>query len=144
MSLRSILVLSIVLLLAIMLACSADKGPPLLATDVEVTPAIPGMSMRAGYLTLKNNSAEDIRITHVSSPQIRSVEIHETVIENDIAKMRKVAELIIPPGETLRFERGGLHLMLTEVDNETSEVSLSLHSDDQLLLTLNTRVAENK
>lgn len=142
MSLRSFLVMSIVLLLAILLACSTDDGPPLLVKDVEITLPMPGMSMSAGYLTLHNNSQSDIRITQVTSPQFDAVEIHETIVENDIARMRRVDELLVAPGETVRLERRGLHLMLKEAKEDISTVNLSLYSDDLLLLTLTTRTEE--
>jgi len=141
-SLRSFLVMSIVLLLAILLACSTDDGPPLLVKDVEITLPMPGMSMSAGYLTLHNNSQSDIRITQVTSPQFDAVEIHETIVENDIARMRRVDELLVAPGETVRLERRGLHLMLKEAKEDISTVNLSLYSDDLLLLTLTTRTEE--
>jgi copper(I)-binding protein len=134
--------MSIVLLLAILLACSTDDGPPLLVKDVEITLPMPGMSMSAGYLTLHNNSKSDIRITQVTSPQFDAVEIHETIVENDIARMRRVDELLVAPGETVRLERRGLHLMLKEAKEDISTVNLSLYSDDLLLLTLTTRTEE--
>lgn len=142
MSLRSLLVFSIVLLLAIMLACSTDDGPPLVVSDVEITSPMRGMSMSAGYLTLDNKGQNEIRITHVTSPQFAAVEIHETIVENDIARMRRVDELLIAPGETVRLERRGLHLMLKQARQDISTVNLSLYSNELLLLTLVTRIEE--
>ena len=59
---------------------------------------MPGMQMTAGYLVLHNNSDEDIAIDRVASPQFGKVEMHETVIEDGIAKMSALAEIVEAEG----------------------------------------------
>ncbi len=140
MSLRSFLIFSGVLILAVLLACTDAPMPPLVATEVEITHPLPGMTMSAGYLTLTNNSDVAIRITSVSSPQVGSVEIHETVIEDEISRMRPVRVLVVGAGETLRMQRGGLHLMMRSLDEQTSAITLNLYADDRLLLSLGTHL----
>ena len=125
-------------MLAVLLACTDPPVPPLVATDVEVTQPLPGMNMSAGYLTLTNNSEQAIRITSVSSPQFGSIEIHKTVIENEISSMRPVSELVVGAGDTLRLERGGLHLMMRQLDAHANSITLNLYADEQLLLSLTT------
>ena len=92
--------------------------------------------LRAGYMTLTNNSDDVIRITRVSSPQYGAVEIHQTSIENDVARMRAVGELIIPPGETVRLERSGMHLMLMQQADDVEMATLNLYSGDRILLSI--------
>ncbi len=115
--------------------CSETK-PPLEASDVDVTRSMPGMKMSAGYLKLRNNSSEDIAITHVTSPQFGSVQIHETVIENDIARMRKLDKLVVPAGGEAILERGGKHLMLMRASDSGDAVTLNLYSGETLLLSI--------
>ena len=120
-------------------ACAPKESPPLVATGVEITAARPGMAMRAGYMTLENNGSEPVRITHVTSPQFGAVEIHETIIEDDIARMRELDALEIAPGETARLERGGKHLMLMRPSPQAadaSEFTLNLYAGDELLLSV--------
>ena len=76
-------------------ACGAPQ-PPLVANDVEVTKPMPGRHMSAGFMTLMNNTAQDIRITKVTSPQYGLVEIHETRIEDGVARMRELDALVVP------------------------------------------------
>ncbi len=110
--------------------------PPLVATDVEITQAVPGRSVSAGYMTLTNNSDDIIRITRVTSPEYGAVELHTTSIENDVARMRAVGELIIRPGETVRLERGGMHLMLMQQVDAVETATLNLYSGDVILMSL--------
>lgn len=124
------------LTLVLATACSSNIEPPLVARDVVVTRAIPGMTMSAAYLTLTNNSDVPIRIDRVSSPQYDSVQLHETTIEEGVARMRALAEVEIPAGATVTFRRGGKHLMLMRPTGSVDTVSLSFHSGDDLVLTV--------
>ena len=121
--------------LLLLVACGAPQ-PPLVATDVEITRPIPGRSMSAGFLVLTNNTDEAIRITSVTSPQFGSIELHETTIENGIARMRKVDELLVPAGGSVTLERGGKHLMLMQAGELGESVSLQLYDDEGLVLDI--------
>ncbi len=68
-----------------MVACSTEQ-PPLLAGNLKIARPVPGLSMGAGYLTLENNSEQRISITRVHSPELVSVEMHESVLE-DVVRM---------------------------------------------------------
>lgn len=118
--------------------CGGHEGPPLVATNVTVTAPAAGMPMAAGYLEISNRSGATLRITRVSSPEYRSVEMHETVVEDGIARMRAIPVLEIADGETIIFERGGKHLMLMQPFGEPGTITLNFHSDDVLLLSVGT------
>ena len=127
----------IVLLAACLLgACDAKQDAPLVATDVIVYQSVPGSIMRAGYLTLTNNTEATITIDQVTSPEFGSVEMHETILEDGIAKMRAMPSLSIPAGESAHFERGGKHLMLMQADENIETVTLQFHSGSALLLSV--------
>ena len=125
-----------VLMALFVAACSSESGPPLAVSDVEVTRPMPGMSMSAGYLVLRNASSEATTITHVSSPQYGSVEMHETRIEDGVSRMRKLPEVVVEPGSNVVFERGGKHLMLMRPADDLSNVTLNFYSGDALLLSV--------
>ncbi len=127
--------LTILLALALT-ACSSEPTPPLAVSDVELTKPMPGMSMSAGYLVLRNASSEATTITHVSSPQYGSVEMHETRIEDGVSRMRKLPEVVVEPGSNVVFERGGKHLMLMRPADDLSNVTLNFYSGDALLLSV--------
>ena len=125
------------LLLVLFGACSADTQPALVASDVTITQPMPGMAMSAGYLTLTNNAAETITITRVSSPSYASVELHETVIDDGIARMRRLEKIEIPAGTNTMLAPGGKHLMLMQPTKVAADsLSLQFYDGDTLLLTV--------
>jgi len=121
-------------------ACGGGTKPPLVATGIIVTEPVPGRSMSAAYLSLANNSDEMISISRVTSPEFGSVEMHESLLENGIAKMRRIEELTIPAHSSVLFERGGKHLMLMRPSGTPNTVSLSFYSGDTLLLSVSAAV----
>lgn len=130
------------LLLSLVAACAPEPGPPLVVSDLEILEPMPGRSMTAGYLLLENRSDAAIEITRIDSAQFGRVELHETVIEDDVARMRRVPALEIPANGSVRLERGGKHLMLMQPAADIGRVRLDLYSGDSLLLTATTELTE--
>ena len=126
------------LLLPLVAACSGEPKPPVVATDVIVMETMPGMKMTAGYMTLRNNTNRDIVVTHVTSPQFDAVELHETIVEDDIAKMREISELQVPANGHVTLQRGGKHMMLMRPTGEDDAVTLQVWSGDTMLLSVET------
>ena len=125
-------------LLAIILvgACSTEPQAPLVATDVVVTRPIPGMQMSAAYLSLTNHTDETIRISRVVSTQYESVQLHESIVKDGVARMRAIPVLEIPAGETITLQRGGKHLMLMQPTGAAESVSLQFLDGDNLVLAV--------
>ncbi len=131
---RIFLIVPVILLAA----CGAEPQPPLVASDVEVSTPMPGMSVSAGYMLLTNNSDADILINSVSSPEFGTVEVHETTVVNGVARMRPISELLIRAGGSVRLEPGGLHLMMMRPQRDIETITLNLHHGDLLLMSLQT------
>jgi hypothetical protein len=71
-----------------------------------------GASIGAGYMRITNNGSTPDRLLSESSDVARSVEFHETTIENGIARMRPLKDgLEIKPGETVEFKPSSYHVM---------------------------------
>ncbi|WP_082989915.1 copper chaperone PCu(A)C [Woeseia oceani] len=70
--------------------------------------------MAVAYLTVHNNTGQDIRIESVHSKLFANAEIHETVMQDGHARMRAMENIEIRAGETLELEPGGVHLMLMQ------------------------------
>ncbi|NIA27408.1 MAG: copper chaperone PCu(A)C [Desulfobulbaceae bacterium] len=130
--------LSFVILLVLFLMACAEDQAPLSVTDVIVTKPIPGMAMSAGYFEVTNNSRQAINITHITSPEFASVEMHETVIKNEVARMRALGALTLQPGETVSFEPGGKHLMLMRPSDNIESVTLQFFAGESVLLSVST------
>ena len=131
------------IIVALMLAACGAPQPPLVASDVEITKPVPGRHMSAGFFVLTNNTDEDILITSVTSPQFGAVEIHETTIDDGIARMRELDELVVPSRSSVKLERGGKHLMLMQAKDLGDSVSLQLLNDSAPVLHIEYRFGEN-
>ena len=103
--------------LMMLAACSAwaqspaVQSPKLVVRDAWTRQA-PGSDVAAVYLTLQNPTKQPITVVGIESSAASHVMIHETKTENGISKMRAHEQLVIAPGETVKFEPGGLHVML--------------------------------
>ncbi|HEV7266412.1 MAG TPA: copper chaperone PCu(A)C [Falsiroseomonas sp.] len=76
-------------------------------------PALARIGTAVAYLRLRNEGSTPVRVIGGSTPVAEGVEIHESMIENNIARMRPRSDgVVLPPGGTVRFEPRGLHLML--------------------------------
>ena len=123
---------------ALLAACSNSPEPPLAASDLIITRPPPGMTMSAAYMSLTNNTDQAIRISKVASDQYESVQLHESTIEDGVARMRAIGALEIPAGETVTLERGGKHLMLMRPTQRGDTVSLRFLDGDDVLLVVTT------
>lgn len=131
-----------VLVLALLGCACSQVSAPLVASDVSVSKPMPGMSMTAGYLTLSNNASQPILITHVASPQFESVEMHESVIEDGMARMYALGELTILAKSSVVFQPGGKHLMLMQPIGQFDTVSLDFYAGKAVVLTVNVTLSD--
>lgn len=114
--------------------CNPESFPTFDIADIVITEPMPGRSMSAGFMTMTNNTDETVSITSVSSPDYGMVEIHESSIEDGVAKMRQIDALEIAPGSTVTLERGGLHLMLMRAKGNPDSVTLRFYDGDTLVV----------
>ncbi len=134
---KNIMYKSILLTLIVLLtACQKTGQESLLIEDAWVREAPPNASMLAGYVTLTNNTEEVLTLTSAASKQFNHVEIHRTVVENGVAKMRHQKELPIPAGESVKLEPGGYHFMLMHPES-------AVKADDEVLITVRFHQADD-
>lgn len=79
-----------------------------------VRAAPPGAKSLAAYLVLHNGCGAAVEVVDVESLDFGMPMIHRTVEEGGMSRMRPAGKLVLAPGESLRFEPGGLHLMLMQ------------------------------
>ena len=76
----------------------------------------------AGYFKIKNISSEDIHLVKVVSKNVKKIELHEIIIEDDIAKMRPTSGgIIIKAGDTMEFKPMSNHLMFFGINKDYKE-----------------------
>ncbi len=88
----------------------ADEG--LQINDAWIPQAPPVAMMHAGYAQVKNTSKQAVVIVAAESADYDAVEIHKTVTEGGMSRMIAQDKITVAAGNTVSFERGGLHLML--------------------------------
>lgn len=101
----------------------------------------PGAKIGVGFLRLKNAGAAAERVITVSSPVAGRVEMHVTMREGDVMKMRQVDSFEIPAGGTFELKPGGAHLMLVDLKRplakgERVPLTLKLESGGELQVDL--------
>lgn len=84
-------------------------------------PTPPNAAVASGYIKLKNNGAEVDRLVNITSPIASSVEVHRSIVEDDVAKMRPVEDLTIEPGKEIDFGAERLHLMFNDPNRQLKD-----------------------
>jgi copper(I)-binding protein len=69
----------------------------------------------AAYFTLRS-SARPTALVAVGSPRVERIELHETRMEGNVARMAPVANIGFPQDGVLTFAPGGKHAMLFGID----------------------------
>ena len=116
------------------LSLSAFASESIVVEDAWIPEAPPVAMMHAGYLSIKNNSQQTIVIVGAQSDAYADVEIHKSVTKDGMARMFKQDEITIAPGQEIKFERGGLHIMLMHPKHPLKigdQVKMELITKDQ-------------
>jgi len=84
----------------------------LMIMDPWIREAPPNSKMLAGYFTIMNHSGKSAEIVGASSDKFEKIELHKTVHEGGVAKMKAQSSVEVGKHATVKFQPGGLHLML--------------------------------
>ena len=94
-------------MIALMLA-AALAGP--VVSHAEIRPTFGANRMTAAYMTVQAPVAD--RLVAASCACALSVELHQTVVTNGVARMTGPAPVDVPAGQPVVFAPGGRHLMV--------------------------------
>ncbi|MDX1346993.1 MAG: copper chaperone PCu(A)C [Thiomicrorhabdus chilensis] len=72
----------------------------------------PGAPASASFMTLTNNSDQDIKILQADSEVSKVVELHTHTNDNGVMRMRKIPNITVPANGQAVLQPGGLHIML--------------------------------
>jgi len=98
-------------------------------TGAYAAESIPGQPNSAAYFTIRNTGTENDRLVAARSSAARVTELHTHEKDGDIMRMKKVASIPVPAGESVAFKPGGLHVMLIGLTQP-------LETGDQVAITL--------
>ncbi len=133
-------------MLGLLTACGADGdgGAPSIVVADAVVPA-PAGANGALYLDLTNEGDGDDELVAVHTDAAGAAEVHRTEAGDDgLMRMVAVDGLEIPAGETVRFEPGGLHVMLLDVDpvEEGDVITVELEFDRSGTIVVDAEVGD--
>ena len=141
--------LIILLMLHALPGCS-ESGPALSILKLQVVASAPALKPGVAYMTIRNQGRSDVVLVAVSSPQFARIEMHQTVLNDGVARMQSLASVTIEANNKVDFAPGGRHIMLSEPTQGLipgAEVSLQFQfaSGEMLMVTskLATRISVN-
>lgn len=99
------------LLPAFLLVTAAGDAPSLQIDHPWARPSAGAAKTGAAYITITDRGPPD-RLTGVESPVADKVELHESIDDKGVMKMRPVPGLPLETGKTVVMAPGGYHIML--------------------------------
>jgi copper(I)-binding protein len=114
------------------------EGDTLQFTDAWIREAPPASPVMAGYVSIANTGNGEILIDDVESKQFGGADIHEMREVGGVMRMRPVRQLQVEPGQVVKLEPGGLHLMLFQ---PAAPLKAGDHATLEFLLSDGTRRA---
>ncbi len=83
---------------------------------------LPGAPVSGGYMVIRNTGDAPDRLISASVDFAGKTEIHEMAMENDVMKMRELADgLEIPAGGEVVLKPGGYHVMFMMLKEQLNE-----------------------
>jgi len=144
------LVLSILFALSGLLVVAGCRtaSDGLTVDDPYVKAAAAG-EMTSVFGRLVNSGPDDLTVVSASSDAAESVELHEMVMADGAMVMREKPDgFVVPAGETVELEPGGLHVMLIGLSGDIEPgaqvtVTLTLSDGTEVELTAQAREMAN-
>ena len=110
-------------------------------------PTLGSNSNGVAYMVITNHGVTDDRLVGVNADMATRVELHSTIMDGDVMRMRPVTDGVeIPSGEKLEILPGGLHIMFMGLKaplKEGGEFPLSLRFEHAGVVDVSVHV-ENK
>ncbi len=119
-------------LAALCLAGTGTAQAQVSVKDAWVRATVPQQKATGAFMQL--SAASDSRLVAVSSSAVPLVELHEMTMDRQVMKMRQIAALDLPAGQSVALKPGGHHLMLMNLKTQLKpgdSVPLSLVFEDR-------------
>lgn len=98
-------------LLSVLVLGCGDGGQGVVVEEAWVRENIAPLEVTAGYLVVRNGG-EATALVSAKTDVAAVTELHVMTVQDDVMRMRKVAEIPIPEHGVTALEPGGSHLML--------------------------------
>jgi copper(I)-binding protein len=104
--------------LLLLAAVDAHAAGRLVVEHAWIRTAPPSALMLAGYATLRNDGDAPLTVNGADSTDFADVQLHMTVLEDGVERMRPTGKIEIAPGKSVDFVPGGKHFMLVRPKRE--------------------------
>lgn len=100
------------------------------------------MPTSAAYMLIENMGDTDDKLVSVTCDAAKLVQVHQTVIENEVAKMQEVeGGLVVPAKSSVELKPGSYHIMLMQMQRDlvvgdVITVTLTFESGTTLEITV--------
>ncbi len=136
--------MKLVTIFALLVVSFPSIADALKISDAWIKNLPPVVPMRAGYLTIENDSNRAINIIAVESEVFTQVDIHESIEKNGMMSMQPLSHLIVPAGATVKLAPGGIHLMMMQPKialkpGDRVDISLRFESGDTQTMHMTVR-----
>ena len=118
-------------LLLSLLGMSLHVSAQTVVDDAWVRATVPGQPSSGAFMHI--TAATDSKLVEVKSPVAKTVQIHESKMENDVMSMGPVQAVTLPAGKTVALQPEGYHVMLIDLNGQIKEgdtVPLTLTVED--------------
>ncbi len=106
------LVVAVALLTGLAAAAAARaEAPSIMVENAWARATVPSVKTGAVYVTIMDHGAPD-RLVAASTPVAGMAELHETIHDGNVMKMRPIDGLAISSQAPVTFSPGGYHIML--------------------------------
>jgi len=100
------------LLLGLIFFISDSAISEIVVKNAWVRAAPAGSKTMAAYMHIDNQGSQTMSSSKIIANGFERTELHKSIIDNNIAKMKELEDISINGSESLILEPGGLHLML--------------------------------
>jgi copper(I)-binding protein len=97
--------------LAVFSSSAMAQAPTVAVTDAWARATTSTARVGGVFLTMKATGGED-RVVSAASPVTEKIELHETIRDGDVMKMREVPRLMVSASEPTVLKPGAHHIML--------------------------------
>lgn len=123
-----------------------DGSPPQISVaDAWARPSPMMAGNGAIYMQLNNSGGSPDALVSASTDVAEVVEIHETVIENDVMKMHPVQKIEVPADGMAMLQPGGYHVMLINLKKQLepgSKISVTLNFEKSDPMTIEAEIKD--
>ena len=95
---------------------ASDTPPMLQISAASIRQMPPGQSVTSAYMVVSNRSEVPCTLVGAAFDIAKRVEFHRHAQVDGMMQMRRVEQLVVAPGRDVRFQPGGLHLMVFDPD----------------------------